>query len=44
MESTGSIADMLGHILHGTKDTATNTADVFNSIINMARGFTPRWW
>ena len=36
MESTGSLADMLGYILHGTKDTATNTADVFNSIINMA--------
>ncbi|MEO3690381.1 MFS transporter [Roseateles paludis] len=36
MGSTGGLADMLGYILHGTKDTATNTADVFNSIINMA--------
>jgi glycoside/pentoside/hexuronide:cation symporter, GPH family len=36
--STGSIADWLGYIVHGTRETAatSNAADVFNSIVNMA--------
>lgn len=35
---TGSLADSLGYIVHGTRDglAASNVADVFNSIINMA--------
>lgn len=35
---TGSVADALGYIVHGTRDglAASNVADVFNSIINMA--------
>jgi len=32
---TGSIADWMGYIVHGTRETATNAADVFNSIVNM---------
>jgi len=35
MASTGSLADWTGYILHGTRETATNAADVFNSIVNM---------
>jgi GPH family glycoside/pentoside/hexuronide:cation symporter len=35
MAPTGSIADWLGYIVHGTRETATNAADVFNSIVNM---------
>lgn len=36
--STGSLADWLGYIVHGTRDhlASSNVADVFNSIINMA--------
>ncbi len=36
--STGSLADSLGYIVHGTRDqlASSNVADVFNSIINMA--------
>ncbi|MFN3862391.1 MAG: MFS transporter [Roseateles sp.] len=36
--STGSLADWLGYIVHGTRDQLANSnvADVFNSIINMA--------
>lgn len=35
---TGSLADSLGYIVHGTRDSlaSSNVADVFNSIINMA--------
>jgi Na+/melibiose symporter-like transporter len=35
---TGSLADTLGYIVHGTRDhlAGSNVADVFNSIINMA--------
>ena len=35
---TGSLADSLGYIVHGTRDSlaGSNAADVFNSIINMA--------
>lgn len=35
---TGSVADALGYIVHGTRDqlASSNVADVFNSIINMA--------
>jgi GPH family glycoside/pentoside/hexuronide:cation symporter len=35
---TGSLADSLGYIVHGTRDSLaqSNAADVFNSIINMA--------
>lgn len=35
---TGSIADSLGYIVHGTRDqlASSNVADVFNSILNMA--------
>jgi Na+/melibiose symporter-like transporter len=35
---TGSLADALGYIVHGTRDqlASSNVADVFNSIINMA--------
>lgn len=35
---TGSLADSLGYIVHGTRDSLANSnvADVFNSIINMA--------
>jgi Na+/melibiose symporter-like transporter len=34
---TGSVADALGYIVHGTRETAgtSNAADVFNSIVNM---------
>ncbi|MBW8846703.1 MAG: MFS transporter, partial [Burkholderiales bacterium] len=34
---TGSLADSLGYIVHGTRDSLahSNVADVFNSIINM---------
>jgi len=37
-QSTGSLGDALGYIVHGTRDslTGSNVADVFNSIINMA--------
>jgi glycoside/pentoside/hexuronide:cation symporter, GPH family len=35
MAPTGSLADWMGYILHGTRETATNSADVFNSIVNM---------
>jgi Na+/melibiose symporter-like transporter len=35
LASTGSLADWLGYIVHGTRETATNAADVFNSIVNM---------
>ena len=35
MAATGSVADWLGYIVHGTRETATNAADVFNSIVNM---------
>jgi Na+/melibiose symporter-like transporter len=35
LASTGSVADWLGYIVHGTRETATNAADVFNSIVNM---------
>ncbi len=35
MTPTGSLADWLGYIVHGTRETATNAADVFNSIVNM---------
>ena len=36
--STGTLADWLGYIVHGTRDqlASSNVADVFNSIINMA--------
>lgn len=35
---TGSFADSLGYIVHGTRDSlaGSNVADVFNSIVNMA--------
>ncbi len=33
--ATGSLADWMGYIVHGTRETATNAADVFNSIVNM---------
>ncbi|NCT82476.1 MAG: MFS transporter [Comamonadaceae bacterium] len=35
---TGSLADALGYIVHGTRDqlASSNVADVFNSLINMA--------
>jgi len=35
---TGSLADTLGYIVHGTRDglASSNVADVFNSIVNMA--------
>jgi GPH family glycoside/pentoside/hexuronide:cation symporter len=35
---TGSLADWLGYIVHGTRDNlaSSNVADVFNSIINMS--------
>lgn len=35
---TGSLADALGYIVHGTRDqlASSNVADVYNSIINMA--------
>ncbi|MFG6455517.1 MFS transporter [Roseateles sp. BYS96W] len=35
---TGSVADALGYIVHGTRDqlASSNVADVFNSIVNMA--------
>lgn len=35
---TGSIADALGYIVHGTRDSLANSnvADVYNSILNMA--------
>lgn len=35
---TGSVADALGYIVHGTRDSlaSSNVADVFNSLINMA--------
>lgn len=38
MAPTGGLADALGYIVHGTRDTiaTSNTADVFNSIVNMA--------
>jgi len=32
---TGSVADWLGYVVHGTRETASNSADVFNSIVNM---------
>src|SRR5262245_15353927 len=32
---TGSLADWLGYIIHGTRDANSNAADVFNSIINI---------
>jgi GPH family glycoside/pentoside/hexuronide:cation symporter len=34
--STGSVADWLGYIVHGTRETAatSNATDVFNSIVN----------
>ena len=37
VEATGSLADTLGYIVHGTRDSIANSnvADVFNSIINM---------
>jgi Na+/melibiose symporter-like transporter len=37
LEPTGSVADWLGYIVHGTRETAaaSNAADVFNSIVNM---------
>ena len=37
MASTGSLADTLGYIVHGTRDNlaGSNVADVFNSIVNM---------
>jgi GPH family glycoside/pentoside/hexuronide:cation symporter len=36
--STGTLADWLGYIVHGTRDNlaSSNVADVFNSIINMS--------
>jgi Na+/melibiose symporter-like transporter len=34
-DATGSLADWMGYIVHGTRETATNAADVFNSIVNM---------
>jgi Na+/melibiose symporter-like transporter len=39
---TGSLADTLGYIVRGTRDNLaqSNTADVFNSIINMAGTLT----
>lgn len=35
---TGSLADALGYIVHGTRDqlASSNVADVYNSLINMA--------
>ncbi len=35
--NTGSLADALGYIVHGTRDSLANSnvADVFNSIVNM---------
>ncbi|MGQ3051779.1 MAG: MFS transporter [Roseateles sp.] len=38
LQSTGSLADSLGYIVHGTREqlASSNVADVFNSIINMA--------
>ena len=35
--SSGSLADTLGYIVHGTRDTIANSnvADVYNSIVNM---------
>jgi Na+/melibiose symporter-like transporter len=38
MTPTGSLADTLGYIVHGTRDSIANSnvADVFNSIVNMA--------
>ena len=33
--ATGTLADWMGYIVHGTRETATNAADVFNSIVNM---------
>ncbi|RTL43315.1 MAG: MFS transporter [Burkholderiales bacterium] len=35
---TGSLADSLGYIVHGTRDAlaSSNVADVYNSLINMA--------
>jgi Na+/melibiose symporter-like transporter len=37
-QGSGSLADALGYIVHGTRDNlaGSNVADVFNSIINMA--------
>ncbi|MBV8501959.1 MAG: MFS transporter [Paucibacter sp.] len=37
MAGTGSLADTLGYIVHGTRDqlVSSNVADVFNSIVNM---------
>jgi Na+/melibiose symporter-like transporter len=38
LASTGSLADSLGYIVHGTRDSLaqSNVADVFNSLINMS--------
>ncbi|MDN3923167.1 MFS transporter [Roseateles violae] len=38
LSGTGSLADTMGYIVHGTRDTIANSnvADVFNSIVNMA--------
>ncbi len=38
MAPTGGLADALGYIVHGTRDTVANSnvADVYNSIVNMA--------
>ncbi len=40
--STGSLADSLGYIVHGTRDqvASSNVADVFNSLLNMAGTLT----
>jgi len=35
MAPTGTFMDWTGYIVHGTRETATNAADVFNSIVNM---------
>jgi glycoside/pentoside/hexuronide:cation symporter, GPH family len=37
LASNGGVADWLGYIVHGTRDTiaSSNVADVFNSIVNM---------
>jgi Na+/melibiose symporter-like transporter len=38
LASSGSLADTMGYIVHGTRDSIANSnvADVFNSIVNMA--------
>ncbi|WP_204288293.1 hypothetical protein, partial [Proteus mirabilis] len=35
---TGSLADALGYIVHGRRDSlaSSNVADVYNSLVNMA--------